>query len=781
MLYPEIEKSSYITDVFPKDGALFLKSERGIHRIALLGDGIIRLTYSENDGKMPSGEDITVLKTEFSNDWEFTSDDEEIIFKTKSVTVKVDRKSGAHSFFNADGKLLLREDPDEGRELEKFMTYKIADYGAVTEKVKTADGEKTVIREAAKQEAGESFHSKLKLIWQDGEDLYGLGQHEEGFGSLRNQTVYLHQGNRKIVIPLLTSSLGYGLLIGCQSPMIFNDNAYGHFIYCEAVPALDYYFLNGGSMDGTVKLYRELTGKASMLPKWTFGYIQSQERFETQEEILKTAAEYRKREIGLDCLVLDWLSWEDGKWGQKSFDRNRFPDPKAMTDSLHKDHIKFMISVWPSTSDTAENRRDFEERGLMIPKSEFYDPYKKEGRQIYWQQTSDGLFKYGIDAWWCDNCEPFAPEWEQLHRPLPSRLYERYCEQAGLRLPPEKSNSYALYHAKGVYEGQRSESSEKRVVNLTRSGYTGHQRFGTILWSGDIEAKWDTLKRQIAASLGFCASGHPYWTVDIGAFFVRRGKIWYWKGDFPDADLDEGYRELFTRWYQWAAFLPVFRGHGTDCRRELWHYGDGGPFYNAMLAANRLRYSLMPYIYSAAGRTWLYDESIIKSLAFDYPDDIIARNITDQYIFGGNMMVCPVTEPMYFAPKSTPLPSDKSKTRQVYLPDGDWYRLGEKEKLSGKRYITADAPISSIPVYVKAGSIIPTCKPALSTSELSETFDITVYSGSDGEFVFYDDSGDGYGYENGEYICEKFLWNDREKKLTVPQALKERIGKITVI
>ena len=785
MLYPEKEKSRRITRAERRDGSLWLYSDLFCHRLTPLEKGGIRsVTWLSGDSRLK--ENISLICPEASEDWSFSETDKKILLSAKDAAVEIDLETSACRWLSPEGKLLLEEAPDEGRSLERFMTRRIVSGMAVTEKVKTADGEKTVIREAASEDAGLSCHARVHFNWQEGECLYGLGQHEEGFLDLRGKTVYIHQANRKIAMPLLMSSLGYGLLMNCGSPMILNDNEYGSYVYFEAVPAIDFCFLNGGGMQGTVSLYRELTGKAAMLPKWAFGYIQSQERFESQKEILDTAEEYRRRGIGLDCVVLDWQSWEYGKWGQKTFDRSRFPDPGEMTDKLHQNGVHFMISVWPSMNAAAENRRDFEDAGLMIPESEFYDPYKKEGRELYWRQTSEGLFRYGIDAWWCDNCEPFTPDWDQLNRPLPGRLFEQYCVQAGLRLPAELSNEYALYHAMGVYEGQRAENSEKRVVNLTRSGYAGHQRFGTILWSGDIEAKWQTLKRQIAAGLNFCASGHPYWTTDIGAFFVRRGKIWYWKGDFPEADADYGYRELMTRWYQWAAFLPVFRGHGTDCRRELWHYGadddgDGKIFYEAMLSANRLRYSLMPYIYSAAGLTWLEDGSIIKMLAFDYPDDPTARHISVQYMFGDRLMVCPVTEPMYYLPGSEKLPADAPKTRRVYLPEGKWYPLGGHEPLDGGRWIDAEADISKIPVFVKAGSIIPTSSPALSTDEQPKDLHVYVYPSADGKYKFYDDAGDGYGYESGEYTLGEFVWQDGERRLDIPESLRERVKKVEIM
>ena len=295
------------------------------------------------------------------------------------------------------------------------------------------------------------------------------------------------------------------------------------------------------------------------------------------------------------------------------------------------------------------------------------------------------------------------------------------------------------------------------MVNLTRSSYTGQQRYGTILWSGDIDASWDTLRKQIAVGLSFCASGLPYWTVDIGAFFVKRGAQWYWRGDFPAATEDMGYRELFTRWYQWACFLPVFRGHGTDCRRELWQFGDKGEmFYDVLVEMNKLRYRLMPYIYSQAGRVWLEDASMIKLLTFDFPEDEQVWDIRDQYLFGDSIMVCPVTEAMYYGAGSQPL-GETCKQRKVYLPKGcGWYDYWTDTYYEGDQWIMADAPIEKIPLYVKAGSIIPVVEPAdhVGSGYLEKNgCDVTyrVYKGGDCSFLLYEDAGDGYGYERGEY------------------------------
>lgn len=376
------------------------------------------------------------------------------------------------------------------------------------------------------------------------------------------------------------------------------------------------------------------------------------------------------------------------------------------------------------------------------------------------------MYSHGVDAWWCDSSEPFTPEWIHIERTEPAKLYEEYCRDAQNHMSLQLGNAYALYHAQGIYEGQRSENDGKRVVNLTRSAYTGQQRYGAILWSGDTSASWDTLKRQIAAGLNFSASGMPYWTTDIGAFFVKRGSAWYWRGDFESCFDDLGYRELFTRWYQWAAFLPIFRGHGTDCRRELWNCENADiPFYDVLTETNRMRYKLMPYIYSAAGKCWLNDGSIMLPLAFDYPEDETAKKITDQYMFGDSVMVCPVTEPMYYLPNSKKI--ETKKTRKVYLPEGGWYDFYTNAYYEGGRYILTDAPIDKFPLFVREGSIIPICEPAQSTEELSGDIRLCVYSGRDAEYELYEDDFDGYGYEKGEYIVTHIKWNEKDQKIDI--------------
>ncbi len=808
MLYAVKPPSPKITQIRREGGRLILESELFLTVLEPKTPGIVRVTVTRekalsdmprpgivpvpayDGGTWKEAPETNVPRhsgaaqtpkpeNHFHTDWRYEETPDEVILTTGKTVLRILRETGSFSWYDENGRLLLTETEKDSKVLEKFPKYRMV--AARTERVKTSDGEKEVIREAERVEDGFSYHATLNIRFQDGEAVYGFGQHEEGYGNLRGKTLYLYQENRKIVVPLMVSNLGYGILTDTYSPLIFSDAGYSPcagdaagdaagdgrsaflaYIYSEAVPELDFHFINGGSMEGVVQGYRCLTGSAAMLPKWAFGYIQSQERYETQEEIEHVAGEYRRRGIGLDCVVLDWRSWEDGKWGQKTFDAARFPDPAGMVERLHEQHTHFMISVWANSDPGCENHEEFKAAGLFLPGQNIYNALSAAGRAMYWKQMKEGLFRYGIDAWWCDNSEPITPEWNHVERPAASRAYDEYVRTVEDHIPAEQMNAFALYHAQGVYEGQRQTTDGKRVCNLTRSAYTGSQRYGTILWSGDTAATWDTLTRQIAAGLNFCASGLPYWTTDIGAFFVKRGLNWYWRGDFEDTVDDYGYRELFTRWYQWGAFLPVFRGHGTDCRRELWLYGntDDVKFYDAILKANQTRYRLMPYIYSTAAGCWQNGGLMMEPLAFGWSGDPTALEVKDQYLFGPSLMVCPVHEPMYYLPRSQRIAREQS--RRVYLPatPGGWYDYETGEHLEGGRWIYAAAPIDRIPVFVKAGSVIPETDFALSTEEQSGEIRVKVYPGADGEFCLYEDDGDGYGYEKGAYRLTMLRWND---------------------
>lgn len=765
MLQVTKRKSAVITDAVRSGDALVLRSERGTLRLAPQTESIVRVSFSEG----ASCSEKTGVGIRFGGSfsgWSWKETADAVTLCLPALTLDISKAAGSITYRNADGSLLLAEAAEESRALEPFDSYRtVVDENTKVEETVTPDGVKRVIKEASSVFDRKLCRTRLSLTFQPDERLYGLGQAEEGLLNLRGSTQYLHQANLKIAIPFLLSSKGYGLLFATGSPAVFSDTQYGSYFYTEADEQMDFYFIRGSSLDGVVGGYRTLTGKAAMLPRWAFGFLQSQERYETQEEILEIAGEYRRRGIGLDCVVLDWCSWTGDQWGQKSFDPVRFPDPAGMTGKLHEQNVRFMLSIWPNMQEDTADYREFSEKGLLLPASEIYDALNPDARALYWKQTREKLFRSGVDAWWCDSSEPFTPEWSRGMKPEPSDMYREFLETASKYLPREAANAYGLFHAQTMYEGQRETGSSKRVVNLTRSTYTGGQRYGVILWSGDTAASWETLRRQIPAGLNFCASGFPYWTVDIGAFFVKKGVQWFWDGDYEDGLSDLGYRELFVRWFQYGAFLPVFRSHGTDVRREMWAFGeDGDPFYEALKSANRLRYRLIPYLYSWAWKVWKEDSTMMRMLAFDFPNDEKALDIGDEYMLGGSILVCPVTEPMYYGPHSQKLNVSR-KGRMVYLPAGcDWYDFHTGEKYAGGRSVFAEAGIDRIPLFVRAGSILPMTRPLQHTGEQAE-IEFYVYPGADAEFTLYEDSGDGYGYESGDCTVRRLVWKDAEQKL----------------
>ena len=348
------------------------------------------------------------------------------------------------------------------------------------------------------------------------------------------------------------------------------------------------------------------------------------------------------------------------------------------------------------------------EHGFLLGDQVTYNAFDEQARALYWKQANEGLFSLGVDAWWCDCTEPFEADWTGETKPEPEERRRINTEEAKKYLDPQYINAYSLQHSRGIYEGQRLTTGSKRVVNLTRSAYAGQQRYGTITWSGDISAKWQTLKRQIAAGINFCVTGLPYWTADIGAFFVAKKDLWFWDGDFQAGCEDLGYREFYVRFFQYGTFLPLFRSHGTDTPREVWRFGEpGSRFYDTLVTFIRLRYHLLPYLYSLAGRVTQEDYTMLRALAFDFRQDPQVYNIADQYLFGPAFLVNPVTEPMYYLPGSQPLPP-RSQTRQVYLPAGsDWYDFWTGRRFSGAQTVEADAPLEILPLFVRAGSIVP--------------------------------------------------------------------------
>ena len=735
------------TQILPE--GVVLRSDYALTRVLAVERNILRVTFTRRGGFsgaqspfIEKNDPIPAREARVDGEWAWVDAGE--------IRAAVSLTDGHLRFCDGAGREILAE--GGLKTMEPFEAKRIArGIDARTEEIETADGKKTVVRDAPREPYKTLYRARLPLALDADEALYGCGQPESGPANLRGRRLYMAQSNRAIAMPFLVSTRGWGLLVDCGCPFIFHDDKGGAYFYAEAVEELDYYVI-AGSCEEAVRGYHRLTGKPALLPRWAFGYIQSQERYETQEEVLSIAREYRARGIGLDCVVMDWCSWPDGQWAQKSFDETRFPSPSAMTRALHDAHTYFMISIWPNINPNTPNHAAFAAKSQLLPGGSLYDALNPDARKTYWEQACAGLYRHGVDGWWCDSSEPVTSEWSRSERPEADDVYRETRDAAADMLGADRGNAYAFFHAQAMYEGQRAQKDGKRVVNLTRSGWTGQQKYGVILWSGDITASWATLRKQIAIGLDMCASGMPFWTQDIGGFFVKKGAAWYWDGLFEKGWGDPEFQELFVRWYQYAAFLPVFRGHGTDVRRELWNAS--GENYDALLRANRMRYELLPYIYSLAARVALEGGLMMKPLAFNDPNDAQARAIDDEFLLGDDLLVCPVTE-------------YKARQRRVYLPEGLWHERVTGRVHRGGVWIDAQAPLDAIPVFVRAGAIVPVFRPALSTEEaFRQTCGLCVFPGADGAFTLYEDSGDGYEYEQGGYRLTRFTWDDARRKLT---------------
>lgn len=707
MITPIKPKDSKIISCTQEQNCIYFTSELGILRVLVFNNDIIRVSFTaEKRFDIHQAEEFLTPATK--PEYTFIKSDNFYSVCTKHLICKIDPETSSVSFFQKEDSgvqtLLFSEKPHNSHHVEKFDSF-ISAGKIETQEIKTADGVKKQILAADKTFDKTLYRTRLDFLLDADEKIFGLGQCEHGKWDLRHTKQYLNQANKKIAIPSFVSSKGYSVLFSTQSPSIFCDTDSTYF-YTTADYYLDYYFIAPLQKSDIVKCTRQITGKALIPPKWAFGYVQSQERYETQEEILNVAAEFKKRDIPLSCIVLDWLSWEDGMWGQKSFDKSRFPTPDIMIQTLAKNNVHFMISIWPSMDEKCQNYKEMLENNCLLPGVNICNSFDKKARELYWKQAREGLSNFGVESWWCDSSEPSTPEWNHYEIPPEELQFAEYLQNAQDIMPLEKSNAYGYYHAKGMYEGQKSDFPERRMLILTRSGVLGSQKYGVTLWSGDTSASWETLQNQLLAALHFSLSGIPYWTFDIGGFFVKKGINWYWNGDYDNTVENPSYRELYTRWLQLGAFLPMLRAHGTDCRREPWAFDDESHvFYNAITDFIKLRYTLMPYIYSVAGKVWKDDEQFIRPLFTQFNDPKTVE-INDQFMFGPSIMVCPVIKPMYYDKQGSAI--NTPKIRRVYLPvDCAWYDWWTGQKYNGVKWLDCDAPIDKIPLFVKEGCVIP--------------------------------------------------------------------------
>ena len=755
-----------------------LLTDEGLITVLPLTERIVRCVYTRRQEVMEGTFLVEPLKRQV--DFSTKEDESCISITVGEIILVIEKDSCALNWYRNGNELLLREPRRELREVE-VIHYRASD--KLDLKIEqTIDGDRMSNKALVPHVDRSAYRGKLFFEFDPDEPIYGLGQAEEGIYNCRGHSQFLYQTNMRIPIPFLLSKKNYGIFFDCGSVMAFNDDYHGSHMWFDTIEQMDYYFVLGDNFDDLVSGFRKITGKATMLPKWAFGYIQSRETYLTQQQLIDTAAEYRRRNIPLDCVVQDWRSWEPNLWGDKHVDKSRYPDLAGAISKIHEMNVHTMISVWPNMNIGGRNHREFEEKGLLLPDHATYNAFLEDARELYWEQAKKELFNSGFDSWWCDSSEGFCrDDWSGEFKRESWERFWLVSNELKRHIDPTLANTFCVVHAQSIYEGQRSVTNEKRVVNLTRSGYPSQQKYGTILWSGDVSAKWTVLKEQIAEGIRFCMSGMPYWTVDIGGFFVSSAKawrarpgndrfalMWFRNGDYDEGTADPAYRELYTRWLQYACFLPIFRSHGTDTPREIWNFGEEGEmFYDSIAKFIRLRYRLIPYIYSLAARCTLDDYTMLRGLAFDFPEDKSVQDIGDMFMFGPAFLVAPVCQPMYYDIGGKPIQSEKNS--ECYLPAGaDWYNFWDGSFYKGGQSVSVDAPIDKMPLFVRAGSIIPMTETVqYAQQECEKKLELHIYPGMDAEFSFYEDSGDGYGYESGEFALTQIHWDDGANTLTI--------------
>lgn len=657
----------------------------------------------------------------------------------------------------------------------------IVDGEPVVEKRLTANGEVAEIVNSRRVPDRMARRVELTFACSPDELLTGLGQHEDGVYQYQGQKEYLYQHNMIISLPFLLSSAGYGVLIDAQCAMRFESDAPGQFRFIlEAVDDFGVTVLRGRDAAQVVRMLSGQNGTTPLLPRWAYGYMQSRERYKTTEELTQTVRRFRQEELGLDCIVLDWRSWQGNNWGDKTPDPERFPSVPALMDALHEMDAHMIVSIWPNMAKGGRDHAEFEAANELLPNCDTYDAFNPDARRLYAKQCERFWGSGGVDGFWCDSSEPFTdPDWNGAQKRPAETRYQIINETAARSIDETRLNAYALYHAQGIYEYWRERHSDKRMVNLTRSGYSGSGQYGTILWSGDISARWDVMRAQIAEALKIAMCGISHWTLDCGGFFVvrdaynKRGcdcateednPLWFWRGDYNDGVNDPAYRELYVRWLQFSCFLPIFRAHGTDTPREPWQFGaPGSAEYDAIRSYIALRYRLLPYVYAAAAEMHFEGTPILRSLMISFGQDERARAICDSYLFGGALLVKPVTAPLCGGGDET----------EVYLPQcAGWYDWDSREFFPGGQTVRIKTPLEKLPLFARAGAIVPLSKGGVCTEQLSPLCDeLLVFTGADGEGWIYGDAGDGYEYEQGVYTRVKARWNERQRALVLEDAL----------
>lgn len=706
-----------------------------------------------------------------------------LTLKSNALTVRLDEATGAISFYDKRDTLLLSELPMEASFRE------IDDAGR----------------------ASYAVTQSFKL--RKDEAIYGLGQTQSGKMSQRGVEKKMIQNNTEDFSPVFQSVRGYGIFWDNYSPTLFKDNEQATTFESEVGDCMDYYFVWGGSLDGTVAGLRKLTGEVPMFPLWTYGFFQSKERYKSQDETVGVVRRHRELGIPLDGIIQDWQYWGSNYlWNAMEFLNDEFPDPQRMVDEVHAMNAHELISIWASFGPMTKQYRELKAKGdnllwgiktwpqsgstLWPPKEEdypsgvmVYNPYSSVARDIYWKYLNQGIFRLGMDGWWMDSTEPDHLYWPDSDLNL----------QTGIGSWRRVRNAFPLVSVGGVYDNQRAEilrlkaeepdakaqNQNKRIFILTRSGFIGQQRYGSNVWTGDVVSSWESFRAQIPAGLNFNLTGMPHWNTDLGGFFCSS-----YNGPDYKAAQNPLYQELYVRWLQFGVFSPMMRSHGADAPREIWQFGEPGSIvYEAIAKSIRQRYSLLPYIYSTSWQVTHHQGSFMRALAMDFAEDQRVWDLNNEYMFGDAFLVAPVTRAQYTPEikrrvdamegwnrdtenntKSKQLVNfTEARSMQIYLPAGaTWYDWYTDQKYNGGQDITYATRFDEIPLLVRAGSIVPMGPEVQYTTEKAwDNLTLRVFPGADGSFTLYEDEFDNYNYEEGKYSEIPMQWNDKAHTLTI--------------
>ena len=700
----------------------------------------------------------------------------------------------------------------KGEPIKSLVVIAKPDQVAVTQKGNTwASSELTVKQDAQgnltfltakgkvllKEKVCDVTQSRQTFTLDKNEAIYGLGTIQNGKMNRRGETKRMEQSNLEDFQNVLQSIKGWGLYWENYSPTLFEDNANGMTFDSEVGKGIDYYFMYGGSADGVIAQMRHLTGDVPMFPLWTYGFWQSKERYKTAAETESIVDQYRALNVPLDGIIQDWQYWGSNYlWNAMDFLSEDFVNGPQMIKNVHAKHAHFMISIWASFGPQTQQFRELAEKNLLLPFETWpqsglshiwpprkdypsgvkvYDAFSPEARAIYWKHLKR-LYDYGTDAWWMDSTDPdfFNPRESDYAHPVYGGTWR------------SQRNAFPLETVRGIYQSQRKDDRGKRIFIMTRSSYAGQQHYGSNMWSGDVNSSWDMLRKQVPAGLSFSLTGNPNFNTDIGGFFCGS----YNTQGPASAPRNPQFQELYVRWMQYGLFCPVFRSHGADAPREIWQFGKKGePIYDAIEKMIRLRYRLLPYLYSTAWQVTSNNDSYMRPLFADFAADKKVWNMTDEFLFGRSILAAPIVDPQYTEEKiirtdamtgwDRQRVSDGSpvgeidwhatKTATKYLPKGAvWYDFWTNKQYKGGQTVTLETTIDRVPMFVRAGSILPLGPEMQWVGEKKwDNLELRIYPGADGIFMLYEDEGDNYNYEKGAYSVIQFSWNDKTHTLTI--------------